>query len=396
MIAVKAKTIHTIAKGILKNGMILIDEGKIVNVGNDLSVPPEANVLDLGDSYVMPGLIDCHTHLSVHQDITTNPGTLLDVNEGSDPITPQIHALDAFNPQDPAIPRVRRAGFTTVYTGPGSANCIGGQGFALKLRGSTVEEMYIPGTEMMKFALGENPKRFYGGRKLAPWTRMGTAALMRKALYEAKCYSDQLREAEKDPKKRPGPDFKLDALVPAVRGEQRVRIHCHRADDIMTAIRISEEFGLDYVLEHCTEGYKIKDVLAEKKCRCVIGPLRLGPLKQEVWDIRMETPGILSEAGIPVCLTADTAGNTAWLPMEAGLCVRRGLSEEEALKGLTIYPARVLGLEKRIGTIEPGKDADLAVFDGNPLDNLTLCQGTMIEGIYIKSDVHEKYEEVYV
>lgn len=381
MIAIKAGKINTITNGILTDGTILIEDGRILSVGRDIPVPEHAEVVEFKNGYVMPGLIDCHTHLSVHQDLVTNPGTLLDVNEGSAPITPELHALDAFNPQDPAIPRVRRAGFTTVYTGPGSANCIGGQGFALKLRGNTVEEMFIPGTEMMKFALGENPKRFYGSRKLEPWTRMGTAALIRKTLYEAKHYSDQLKEAETESKKAPKPNFRLDALVKVIRGEQRVRIHCHRADDIMTAIRISEEFGLDYVLEHCTEGYKIKDVLAEKKCRCVVGPLRLGPLKQEVWGIRMETPGILSEAGIDVCLTADTAGNTAWLPMEAGLCVRRGLKEEEALKGLTIYPARVLGLEEKIGSIEPGKDADLAMFDGNPLDSLTLCRFTMIEGV---------------
>lgn len=381
MLAIKAGTINTITNGILKNGVILIENGTIVSVGENLEIPQDAEVMDLGDAYIMPGLIDCHTHLSVHQDLATNPGAWLDVNEGSDPVTPQIHAIDAFNPQDPAILRVRKAGFTTVYTGPGSANCIGGQGFALKLRGHTVEEMMIPGTEMMKFALGENPKRFYGARKSEPWTRMGTAGVIRKALYDAKHYAEQLKASEEDPEKAPEPNFKLDALVKVVRGEQRVRIHCHRADDIITAIRISEEYGLDYVIEHCTEGYKIKDVLVEKKCRCVVGPLRLGPLKQEVWGIKMETPGILSEAGVKVCLTADTAGNTAWLPMEAGLCVRRGLKEEEALKGLTIYPAEVLGLGNKIGSLEPGKDADIAVFDGNPLDNLTLCRMIMIDGV---------------
>lgn len=381
MIAIKAGKINTITNGIITNGTILIENGRIISVGNQISIPEGTEIIDTGDSYVMPGLIDCHTHLSIHQDLATNPGTLLDVNEGSDPVTPQIHALDAVNPQDPAIARVRKAGFTTVYTGPGSANCIGGQGFAMKLRGHTVEEMFIPGTEMMKFALGENPKRFYGGRKLEPWTRMGTAAVIRKALYDAKHYSDRLKESETDPDKAPEPDFKLDALVKVVRGEQRVRIHCHRADDIMTAIRISEEYDLDYVLEHCTEGYKIKDVLAEKHCRCVIGPLRLGPLKQEVWGIQMETPGILSDAGVDVCLMADTAGNTAWLPMEVGLCMRRGLKEDAAMKGVTLYPARVLGLEDRIGSIEPGKDADLAVFDGYPFDNLTLCRLTMIDGV---------------
>ena len=380
MIAIKARTINTITRGILENGSILIENGKIIDVGENLDVSQAAEIIELDNGYVMPGLIDCHTHLSVHQHLVTNPGSLLDVNEGSDPITPQIHAIDAFNPQDPAIPLVRSAGFTTIYTGPGSANCIGGQGFALKLRGTTVDEMCIPGTEMMKFALGENPERFYGGRKLEPWTRMGTAALIRKTLYDAKTYSKKLLEGEIDPEKAPAPNFKMEALVKVVRGEQRVRIHCHRADDIMTAIRISEEFGLDYVLEHCTEGYMIKDVLASKKCKCVVGPLRLSPLKQEVWGIRMDTPGILSNAGVHVSLTADTAGKTAWLPMEVGLCMTRGLKEEEALRGITIYPAQVLGLEERIGSIEPGKDADIAIFDGHPLDNLTLCRMTMIDG----------------
>ena len=378
MIAIKAGTINTITQGIVKDGVILIEGGKILAVGADVPVPEHAKVIDAGPSYVMPGFIDCHTHLSVHQDIVTNPGTLLDVNEGSFPVTPELHALDALNPQDTAIPKVRKAGFTTVYTGPGSANCIGGQGFAMKLRGHTAEEMFIPGTEMMKFALGENPKRFYGNsRKLEPWTRMGTAAVIRKALYDARNYLEEQEKAET----RQEPDFKMEALTKVVRGEQRVRIHCHRADDIMTAIRISEEFGLDYVIEHCTEGYKLKDVLAEKHCRCVVGPLRLAPLKQEVWGLKLETPGILAAAGVHVSLMADSAGGTAWLPMEAGLCIRRGMKEEDAMKAVTIHPAEILGLEDRIGSIEPGKDADLAVFDGHPFDNLSLCRLTMIDGV---------------
>ena len=251
----------------------------------------------------------------------------------------------------------------------------------MKLRGHTAEEMVIPGTEAMKFALGENPKRFHGlEQKRMPWTRMGTAALLRETLFNAKKYSDRLKEAETDPSKAPEPNFKLEALVNVVRGKQRVRIHCHRADDIMTAIRIGKEYGLDFTLEHATEGYKIADVIADNHVACIVGPLLLPPVKQEVWDLKLENPALLTDAGVKVCLTADTGSETAWLPMQAGLLLRRGMSEEDIFKGLTIYPAEVLNLDHRIGSLEPGKDADIAIFDGHPLSNMTLCRMTMIDG----------------
>ena len=381
MKAITNGTIMTITKGVIPNGTVLIKDKKIVAVGENVPVPEGCEIIDAHNGIITPGLIDCHTHISTFGELKTMPGLQVDGNEGSDPITPHVRALDAIYPEDPAIAKARAAGFTTVYTGPGSANVIGGTGIAMKLRGHTAEEMVIPGTEAMKFALGENPKRFYGlERKTAPWTRMGTAAILREALYNAKNYADKLDEAKNDPDKSPDRDFKLDALVPVVRGKQRVRIHCHRADDIATAIRIGKEYGLDFTLEHATEGYLVKDLIAENHLYCVVGPLLLDPLKQEVWGLKLETAGILTDAGIKVCLTADTSGGTAWLPVEAGLLTRRGLSEEDALRGLTIYPAEVLKLDHRIGSIEQGKDADIAIFDGNPLSSLSLCQMTMIEG----------------
>ena len=384
MLAITNGKVLTITNGVLESGTVLMDSGKITAVGENLVIPEGADVIDAKGGYITPGLIDCHTHICNFCEPRMNPGPRMDGNEGSDPITPQVRALDAINPWDWAIEPVKNAGFTTVYTQPGSGNIIGGLGVAMKLKGHTAEEMIISGTEAMKFALGENPKRFHGlEQKRMPWTRMGTAALLRETLYKAKNYSDKLKRAEENQEKAPEPDFKLDALVKVVRGEQRVRIHCHRADDIMTAIRIGKEFGLDFTLEHATEGYKIRDVIAENHLTCVVGPLLLGPVKQEVWDLKLENAGLLTDAGVKVCLTADTGSQTEWLPYEVGLLTRRGLSEENAMKGLTIYPAEVLNLQDRIGSLEAGKDADIAIFDGNPLHNTTLCRMTIIDGAIV-------------
>lgn len=372
--------ISTVANGTLERGSVLICDKKIVAVNLEIELPLETQIINGEGLWVTPGFIDCHTHISTFYEPRNMPSLATDANECSDPITPHVRALDALNPFDPAIDKTRKAGFTTVYTGPGSGNLIGGTGISLKLRGRTAEEMIIPGTEQMKMALGENPKRAYGTDRKMPITRMGSAALLRQALYDARNYADKLEKAQADPSKAPEPKFKLDALVKVVRGEQRVRIHSHRSDDIRTAIRIAEEYKLDYSIEHATEGYLIKELLADRKVTCVVGPLLLEPVKQEVWGLILENAGILSGAGVKVCLTADAGSKTAWLPIEIGLLIRRGLSEEEAFKGITMYPAELLGIADRVGSIEVGKDADLAFFDGHPFSNLSLCRATMIDG----------------
>ena len=329
----------------------------------------------------MPGLIDCHTHISNFNEPRTNPSIPLDGNEMSSPVTPQVRAADAINPHDYAIDKVREAGFSTVCVLPGSANVVGGTGIVIKLRDvHTAEEMILPGTEQMKFAMGENPKRCYGTDKKYPMTRMGLAALMRETLYKAKNYSDKLKAAEADPSKAPEPNFQLEALVPVVRGEMRCRIHAHRSDDIMTAVKIAEEFHLDYTIEHCTEGYMIVDALKRHHVRATIGPYLWGPEKQELWNMSMENPGILAQNGIDIALTADDGSRTAYLPATIGLLLRRGLSEKAAFEGVTIQPARTLQLEDRIGSLEPGKDADIAIFDGHPFSSLSACRMTIIDG----------------
>lgn len=374
-------TIQTITHGVLEGGAVLVEDGKILAAGRELEIPTDAQVIDTTGCWVTPGLIDCHTHLCLMSEPKTMPSLPSETNEKSGPITPYLRASDALNPFDYAVSKVREAGFTTVYTGPGSCNLIGGMGVSCKLRGLTADEMAIPGSEQMKFALGENPKRIYGMEGKSPVTRMGSAGLIRKTLFEARQYSDALLRSERGTGAPPPFDYNLHHLVPVVRGEMKVRIHCHRADDIATALRLVDEFHLKYSIEHATDGIRVKDILGARNATCVVGPLLLEPNKEETKTISLETAGILDKAGCKICLMADTASRTAWLPVEIGLLLRRGLSEETAFRAVTINAAENLELDHRLGSLEPGKDADIAVFDGHPFSNLSLCRMTMIDGI---------------
>ena len=365
---------------IIENGYVLFDE-KIREIGNDFDKEEHKDVeIISGKGYVLtPGLIEPHTHISTFQGRSTLPD-VKEGNEYSSPVTPYVRGIDALNPEDIAIKRTRQAGFTTVYTGPGSANVVGGIGCSIKLRGKTAEEMVIPGSEMMKMAFGENPKRFFGLQSKLPVTRMGVAALLRKTLFEAKVYSDELFAFEQGEGKKPTPDFEKEALLKVVRGEQRCRIHAHRADDIVTACRVAKEFGLDFVIEHATEGYKVKEFLAENQVKCVVGPTMLSPVKLELWDISLNNAKELYEAGVHIALTEDTDYNTWQLLMHAGVLIREGLAHDAALKAMTIEAAKILQLDEKLGSIEVGKDADFAIFDGDPFCNLTNCVMTMIDG----------------
>jgi len=380
MIALVNGKVVPVTGDVIENGTVLVENGKIIAIGKDVKVPEDCEVVDCSEKWVTPGLIDAHSHICAMNE----PGVYqipMDGNEITNPNTSFVRMYDAFNPFDMAVKEVREAGFTTCMTLPGSANVIGGTGFAFKLKNATtVMDMEIPNTTVMKMALGENPKRCYGPDKKMPQTRMGTGAVLREALYNAKQYSFELLEAEKDPSKKVKRDFKLEALVPVVRGEMRCRIHCHQADDIVTAVRICEEFGLKYSLEHCTEGYKILDFLKAKEVTAVVGPLLMGPMKYEIWGCRQDTPAKMEEADINFCLTADEASGTKWLPTHVGIAMARGLSFERAMEALTIRPAKLLAVEDKVGSLEVGKDADIAIFDGMPFENLTTCVATMING----------------
>lgn len=378
-VLIKGGKVYTIANGILECGDVLIEDGKIIEVAAQIAEKDGMQVIDATGKHVMPGLIDSHSHISLFGD--PQIWATSDGNEMTHWNTAQLRGSDALNPDDPAIAEVVQAGVTCVYTGPGSANIIGGTGFVMKLRGKTADEMIIPGTEGMKMALGENPKRVYGeGKKQFPATRMGNAAALREALVAAQNYQKKIEQAQKEDKPLPDRDLKLEALVRVLNRELPARIHAHRADDILTAIRISEEFGLDYVIEHCTEGYKIADILAEKKVRATIGPLLMGHSKHELWNVTLENPGLLAKAGVTVAIQTDTSSGTKWLPVHVGLAIREGMDVEAAFRSVTLTPAEIIGVADRMGSLEAGKDADIAIFDGFPFSNMTHCEMVFIDG----------------
>lgn len=384
MIAIINGKIVPVTSEPIERGTVLIEGDKIKAVGSGLAVPEGAEIVDAEGKWVLPGLIDAHSHIALYGEPSTWAN--LDLNEMTAPNTAQLRAIDALNPDDPAFADVLAAGITSVYTGPGSANIIGGTGMLIKTYGRTPEEMVVPGTEGMKMALGENPKLVYGDhKKQYPATRMGNAAVLREALVAAQNYLGKIAKARRESEagqqdNYPERDLKLEALGRVLKREIKARIHCHRKDDILTAIRIAEEFNLDYVIEHCTEGYKIADILGAKGVKATVGPLLMGREKMEISQVTLKNPGILSEAGVLVALQMDASSETKWLPLHAGLAVREGMKEREAFKAITINAAIITGAADRIGSLEPGKDADIAIFSGHPFCTFTVCERTYVGG----------------
>ncbi|MDR3353869.1 MAG: amidohydrolase [Synergistaceae bacterium] len=370
--------VETITDGLVKNAVVVIEDGKIAMAGSGIDVPSGADLLDLSGSIITPGLIDAHVHIGVCSE--GFPIGMDDTNEMTDPITPHLRALDALYSDDTAFPDALAGGVTCVQTLPGSANVIGGQGVIVKTKPDVVERMVAREPSALKGALGENPVRIYGAKSKIPSTRMGSAALMRDAFIRAQNYVRKKDAAIKkdEPFDR---DLVMESLVQALDGKLTFRVHCHRSDDIQTAIRISEEFGLNYTIEHCTEGHLIAPWLAEKRVRAAVGPSLSSKSKIELRNKTWDTPRILCEAGVHFCIITDHPV----VPIEhlivcASLAVRAGLTPSEALKAVTIYAAEHLGVQDRVGSIEPGKDADIVVWDGDPLDSRSKALRTFING----------------
>ena len=352
----------------IPNGDVLIDGGSIAAVGIGLTAPEGTEVYDAAGCIVTPGLVDAHTHIGLDEEAIRWEGA--DYNEMSDPVTPNMRGIDGINPQDEAFRLALEGGVTAAVTGPGSANILGGTFTAIKLYGRSVDEMIIRDPVAMKAAFGENPKGCYGQNgKKAPVTRMGIAAMLREELRKAQLYAESLELAKPD---QPRPyDQKLEALLPVLRREIPLKCHAHRADDMLTAIRIAEEFDINITLDHCTDGHLIADILAKKGYPVLVGPSLGGKSKFELKNKTFATPGILHRAGMEVCIITDAPVIPLYhLPLCAGLAVREGLDEAAAWRAITINPAKVAGIDSRVGSLEPGKDADIAVFRGDPLHDI--------------------------
>jgi imidazolonepropionase-like amidohydrolase len=375
-------TIHT-ATGDkpIENGTLLVKGGVILDVGSKLDIPKGAEVIDLKGETIIPGLVDTHSHVGVWT--RPNVPANSDGNEMSGPVQPAVRAIDSFNPDDPGVKMALAGGVTTANVMPGSGNVIGGQTVYLKYRGRTVEEMRVfgrAGTKEilggLKMANGENPKGYGRSKQQAPFTRMKVAALQRETFQKAKEYKSKLDSGAKVDR-----DVALEPLVEVLNGTRTVHFHCHRADDLMTAIRISEEFGFEIVLQHATEGYRVSDVLAKKKIPVSLTLIDSPGGKAETIGLLEENAAVLEKAGVTVTINTDDSVTESRFFLRTGaIAVRGGMSESAALKALTINAAKVMHLDHRIGSLEKGKDADFAILSGAPFSVYTHVRQTWIEG----------------
>jgi imidazolonepropionase-like amidohydrolase len=371
----------------IDGGTVLIRDGRIAAVGRDLEVPADATVIDAGGRWVLPGFVEAHGHVGVHEEGEGWAGA--DSNELTEPVTAHVRALDAINPADLGFRDAIGGGVLAVNVNPGSGNPIGGQTAAVKCWGRTVDEMLLRAPAGMKSALGENPKRVYGDRKQQPATRLGTAAVIRGALVDAANYLARLDAEERKPEADRKPvdrDLKLEALGRVLRREIPWRQHCHRADDIATALRLADEFGYELVIDHGTEAHLLADLLAARDIPVIIGPLFTSRSKVELRNRSLANPGKLAAAGVTIAITTDhPVVPINFLVHQASLAVKYGLDRDTALRALTINPAVIIGVDDRLGSIEAGKDADLVIWSGDPLDVLSRVEHAFIDGAEIYS-----------
>ena len=376
MICIKNGTLHTAVSKETFIADILIDGGKIVKIGKGLSADG-AEVIDATGLQVYPGFVEAHCHIGLDGYGIGYEGH--DYNELNDPVTPQEQAIDGINPFDPCMKMAAKAGVTCFATGPGSSNSIGGTFAAIKPVGTRVDNMIVKFPIAMKCAFGENPKRCYQKQGIS--SRMTNAAKIREALNKAKVYKAKIEAAGDDASKLPAYDQKSEALIPVLNHEIPLKAHAHQANDIFTAIRIAKEFGVGLTLEHVTEGHMIVDELAKENLPLAVGPTFGHASKFELQNKTWETPGILAKAGCHVSIITDAPVTPLhYLPLCAGLAIKAGMDEYEALRAVTITPAEHIGIADRVGSLEEGKDADVVIVDGCPFDVTGVIKHVLING----------------
>jgi imidazolonepropionase-like amidohydrolase len=365
------------------DGTVLVVDGRIAALGADVAVPDDATVVDAAGHWLLPGFIDAHTHLGVHEEGEGWAGN--DTNELTDPVSAAVRALDAINPTELGFDDALSGGVTAVNVNPGSGNPIGGLTVAIHTHGRTVDDMVLRSPSGLKSALGENPKRVYSDKKQTPSTRLGTASVIRTAFVDAQNYADKQAHAEPD-KARPSRDLKMEALGSVLRREIPWRQHSHRADDIATAVRIADEFGYELVIDHGTEAHLLAALLAAKGIPVLIGPLFTSRSKVELRNRSMANPGRLAAAGVEISIITDhPVVPINFLVLQATLAVKEGLDPVVALRSITINPARVMGVDDRIGSLRVGKDADLVLWSGDPLDAMQRALSVYIGGRQVYS-----------
>lgn len=376
MLVINGK-IYTMETSSIENGYIRINGKYIEEIGtmeSFLPKPYKEEVLDVGGAWVMPGIIEPHCHIGISEEKIGIIGD--DCNEGTNPVTASLRALDAVNPMDAAFHDAIKAGITSVMVGPGSANVVGGQFLFMKTHGRCIDQMVVKNPAAIKVAFGENPKTCYGDRDKYPSTRMGIAALLRKTLFEAGQY-----KREKESGKLEKEDFELESWLPVLNKEIPLKAHAHRADDILTAIRIAKEFDVEMTLDHGTESHLVAQLIKESGFPVIVGPDLTSRSKLEVRNMNFKTNKELYETGVLFAITTDhPVTMIQYLPLCAGLAVKGGLPLEEGLKAITINAARICRVEERVGSLKVGKDADIAIFSGNPMEVFTKTMYTIIDG----------------
>lgn len=375
-------TIKTMAGGDILDGCIRIENGKIAEIGKrdevDFHPVSGERVIEIRKGIIMPGIIEAHCHMGISEEKKGMEGD--DCNETVDPMTPQLRAIDAINTMDAAFDDAVRAGITSAMIGPGSSNVVGGQFVFLKTKGRRVDDLVVKAPAAMKVAFGENPKVNYSGQGKSPSTRMAIAAMLREELTQAFSYEEKKRKALQNGEDFQE-DFAMECWLPVVRREIPLKAHVHRVDDIFTAVRIAREFRLKMTLDHCSEGHLIAEELAKEGFPAIVGPDLASRSKIEVQNMAFKTVGVLNKAGLMTAVTTDHPVSLIQsLPLCAGLAVKAGLDMEEGYKAITIHPAVICGVGHRVGSLEAGKDADIAVFDGNPMEVFTNTLYTIING----------------
>ena len=372
MLLIQNGLLHTMESEKPREADLLIRDGKIAKIAASIHIEKDMQVFDASGLHVYPGLIDAHSHIGIAQEKTTSQGD--DTNEGTTPVTPCMRAIDAINPMDSAFHTAIATGITGVMVGPGSANPIGGQFAFIKTDGRRIDDMIVLAPAAIKIAFGENPMTNYGPNGNMPSTRMGIASLIREELFKAQQYFANEQEGQQK-------DFTLECYRDLFAGKIPLKAHVHRADDIFTAIRIAKEFGLGLTLDHCTEGHLIAEAIAESGYPAIVGPTLASRSKDEVAQSDFKTPGILKRAGVQVALTTDhPVSRIQQLPLCAALAAKEGWDEYEALRAITIDAAKICRVDHRVGSLKAGKDADLIICDGSPLDIRTTVKVTFIEG----------------